>query len=99
MLLVASLLTLEITAELLLHRWAKSGDGRYMAAGICAYVGLAVTFGVAMKTAELATVNALWQCANVALVSLYSVLVLKEKLTVKQHVGVITSLFAVYLLQ
>lgn len=94
---IATLLGVEVTAEILLKKWAATNELSYMTAGICAYIALAVIFALSMRTGELTTINTAWQCGNVVLVSLYGIFVLKENLTPRQQLGVIIAALAVVL--
>ena len=93
------LLSLEICAELLLQHWAKTRACSHLAAGVGAYVALAFTFALAMRSDALTTLNSAWQCGNVVLVSLYGLLVLREPLTARQKVGVLAAGIAVFLVR
>ena len=85
---LTSLLTVEIIAELLLQRWAKTNVTMWLVFGMIAYVSLALLFANAMKHANLTTMNTAWQCGNVVIISLIGVFVLKEELSLLQKVGV-----------
>lgn len=88
LIVLTSLLTVEIVAELLLQKWAKTDTSIWLGLGIIAYVSLALLFANAMKRSNLTTMNTAWQCGNVVVVSLIGVFLLKEKLSVPQKVGV-----------
>ena len=96
---IASLLGLEVASEILLHRWAETDELRYMLAGICTYVVLAVVFAYSMRSGEMTTINTAWQCGNVVLISVYGMLVLREQLTMRQKIGVGLATAAVFLVQ
>lgn len=94
---VTGLVGLEIVSELLLREWAKTRELRYALAGACTYVILAAVFALSMKSGNMTTINAAWQCGNVVLVSLYGMLVLREKLSPRQKAGVAAAALAVFL--
>ena len=96
---VASLLGLEVASEILLHKWSETDEFRYMLAGICTYVILAVVFAYSMRSGEMTTINTAWQCGNVVLISAYGMLVLREQLTLRQKIGVALAGIAVFLVQ
>ena len=96
---ITGLLTCEILAEILLQKWAKNDNPVYLLTGIASYIVLAVLFGFAMKSGDLTTINAAWQCGNVLLVSLYGIFVLKEKLSHRQLFGIVLATIAVFLVQ
>tara|TARA_B110000046_G_C12993224_1_gene398805 strand:+ start:1390 stop:1692 length:303 start_codon:yes stop_codon:yes gene_type:complete len=96
---VTGLLGVEVASEILLNEWATTDQTRYLVAGICTYMILAVVFAFSMKTGELTTINTAWQCGNVVLVSLYGMFVLEEELTPRQKLGVAAAALSVYLVQ
>ena len=96
---LAGLLAFEVSAEILLHKWATSQRLPYLVIGVIMYVLLALVFAHAMRHGELTTINAGWQCGNIVLVSAYGVLVLRDKLTLRQKVGVGAATLAVFLMQ
>ena len=85
---LAALLGAEIGGEILLHRWAKTGERGFLAAGIVAYVCLAVVFAFSMRDNTLTAMNTAWQCANVTIMAAFGLLVLKEKVSHAQLAGV-----------
>lgn len=96
---LALLLCLEVVSEALLQRWSVTQKRLFLFAGVALYIALALVFALAMKHAPLASFNAMWQCANVVILTLYGVMFLGEKLRPRQLVGVVAAVAAVALLQ
>ena len=94
---VAVLLALEAGAETLLTLWSK-GDKRAwaLAAGIGLYalVGLAFALALRLGGGSLAVVNALWQVANIVVVTLIGVFFMRNKLSHIEWLGILLALAA-----
>lgn len=83
---VAALVALEVVAELCLHRAAH--DLAFLAAGVAAYVALALVFWWTMrKGGALVTLNTAWHCGTLVLVALAGAAV-GEPLTARKLIGV-----------
>ena len=96
---VLGLVLLEVVAEMLLHRWARSRRGPWLVVGICAYVLLAIVFAIAMQSGLTMTrLNTAWQCANVVVAAACGVFLLQERLTGVQWVGVVFATLATALM-
>lgn len=92
------LVVLEAVAEILLHHSAYHKNLYSLLCGVAVYVILSICFWAAMKHVNLTNLNAVWQCSNIVIVSLFGVLILKDKLNTANYVGLVLAFIACVLM-
>ena len=94
------LVVCEVVAELLLVRHAKDDCVSAFLLAIVAYVGVCFLWSRALRRDDgsLTLLNARWQALNIAIVSLFGVLVLKEHVSPSQRVGIALAIVAALLM-
>lgn len=98
-----ALLTLLLLFELIggyLLKTASSIKSIRLYGGIISYSIVAYLFYLFLKNSKnIAISNIYWQIGNVFLITLLSVLILKEKLTKKQIIGLLIITLGIYLIE
>lgn len=88
--LLLLLVLVELIGEYFLYNSSKTKNMNYLYLGIASYIMVAYIFYMVLKNRNsLVISNILWQGLNIIMVSLFSYLILKEKLLTRQIIGII----------
>ena len=93
---VAVLLALEASAESLLTLWSRHARAWMIVLGVALYALVGVTFALALKWSggNLGAINALWQAANICVVTVISVVAFRKPLSRVEWLGVALAFLA-----
>ena len=94
------LILIESGAEIFLTHSANnsSNNSLFLLLGIISYILVAIFFYYMIKIqGDLAVVNTIWQGVNIVVISLFSVLFFKEKLSKFQMFGILLTIIGIVL--
>ena len=98
--LLLLLVLVELMGEYLLYSSSKMNNSNYLYLGVVAYIIVAYIFYMILKRRNtLAISNILWQGSNIIIVSLFSYLILKEKLLTRQIIGIVVTFIGLLLVE
>lgn len=100
-LILLVLIAVEAGAELFLTEATQNTSKKknlFLLLGVVSYILVAIIFYFMIKQQrELTVINTIWQGANIVVVSLCSVIFLKEKLSKLQILGIILTIIGIVL--
>ena len=92
---VSVLTLLEVVGTAAGGKWAQTDETLWMVCCLVLYTMLGGAMALSLRLVQhVNTVNILWQSASIVCVSLVSLLVFDERMTVRQYVGVVFAIFA-----
>ena len=97
-LLLILLIITETSSQTVLKRFADKDSYWHLFFGIVGYSMVAILYGLLLRQEHsLVLVSILWQASTIVLISLVSVFLYKEKLSIKQIIGILTVIFGAFL--
>ena len=97
--LLLLLIFTEVLSEYLIKISLTKNNLKYLYMGIFTYVLVGIIFYFYIKKGEsFAVLNTIWQGSNIIVVGLLSYFVLKERLSAKQLLGMLLTLFGIILI-
>jgi multidrug transporter EmrE-like cation transporter len=96
---IVILVIVEILTVTSIKQWSIHKNNLFIVLGLLGYLAVGCIFAYILYThSEMTIVNSLWQILNIILITGLGLLVYKEKLTIKQYIGVFLAIISTVLL-